>query len=104
MTGLDLLVDRLPRGLDTRVGEGGLTISPGELQRVALARAIVRDAPLALLDEPTSHLPLDAVLELRNSLDTWFGRRSVVIAAHKTTLLQVDREIALAASNSGQTP
>jgi thiol reductant ABC exporter CydD subunit len=95
MTGLDQVIARLPRGLDTRVGEGGLTLSPGERQRVTLARAVVRDAPLALLDEPTSHLPVDAVTELRKNLDSWFSRRTVVVAAHRIDLLRLDRRIVL---------
>jgi ATP-binding cassette subfamily C protein CydC len=58
---LEDLLSRLPDGLDTWVGEQGLTLSGGERQRVALARALLRPAPILLLDEPTAHL--DAVTE-----------------------------------------
>ena len=54
--GLTDLVDRLPLGLATPIGERGAGLSAGERQRVALARAFLRDAPLLLLDEPTANL------------------------------------------------
>ena len=54
--GLAEVVERLPRGWDTRVGEGGSALSGGERQRVAIARAFLKDAPVLLLDEVTSAL------------------------------------------------
>ena len=56
LAGADEVVAGLPDGYDTLVGEGGRPLSAGELQRIALARAFLRDAPLVILDEPTSNL------------------------------------------------
>ena len=58
--GADSVVERLPAGYATVVGEGALPLSTGERQRIALARAFLRDAPLVVLDEPTANLDRQA--------------------------------------------
>jgi ATP-binding cassette subfamily C protein CydD len=96
LSGLSELVTRLPHGLHTMVGEGGLTLSAGERQRIALGRALLRDAPLVLLDEPTAHLDADRELALRTSLSPWLEDRTVVVAAHRHGLVgRVDRTLRL---------
>jgi ATP-binding cassette subfamily C protein CydCD len=96
VTGLGHLVGGLPRGLETAVGEGGLTLSAGERQRVALARAWLCDAPLVLLDEPAAHLDAAAEDELAVTLAPWLAGRSVVVAAHRVELVgRVDRVVHL---------
>ena len=95
LAGLAGLVRRLPSGLETVVGEGGLTLSAGERQRVAIARAVVRDAPLVLLDEPAAHLHPAAVDELRRGLGEWAEGRTVVSASHRAEVVHIDRVIHL---------
>jgi ATP-binding cassette subfamily C protein CydCD len=100
-SGLDGLVARLPGGLATPVGEGGLTLSAGERQRIAIGRAVLRDVPVVLLDEPTAHLDAAREEELRDALAPWLAGRTLVMAAHRGGLVgRVDRTITLLA---GQT-
>ena len=99
-SGLDGLVARLPGGLATPVGEGGLTLSAGERQRIAIGRAVLRDVPVVLLDEPTAHLDAVREEELRHVLAPWLEGRSVVMAAHRGGLLgRVDRTVTLLAGH-----
>jgi thiol reductant ABC exporter CydD subunit len=90
------LVEALPKALETRVGEGGLQLSAGELRRIALARALVREAPLVLLDEPTAHLDTKTAAQIRLALERLERKCTVVIASHDASLLSLaDRTIEL---------
>jgi ATP-binding cassette, subfamily C, bacterial CydD len=94
--GLAPVLDRLPRGLDTPVGEHGWGLSGGESHRVALARTLLRRTPLVLLDEPTAHL--DAVSEtmILTVISRLAGSATVVIASHSPTVLAAcDRVVTL---------
>jgi ATP-binding cassette subfamily C protein CydCD len=85
-------VASLPEGLDTMVGERGAQLSGGQRQRVAIARAFLKDAPVLILDEATSHL--DAVSEhvVRSALDRLaHGRTTVVIAHRLSTVRDADQ-------------
>jgi thiol reductant ABC exporter CydD subunit len=102
--GLVDVVRRLPAGLDTHLGAGGHGLSAGERQRVALARAFLRDAPLVLLDEPTSNLDGETEDLVLASVRRLAAGRTVVLAAHRYSLLDVsDRVVDLGASLSGRT-
>jgi ABC-type transport system involved in cytochrome bd biosynthesis fused ATPase/permease subunit len=93
---LDEVVDRLPRGLETRLGERGAGLSAGERQRVALARAFLMDAPLLLLDEPTANL--DGVTEetVLRGLRRLVEGRTVLLVAHRPELVALaDRVVSL---------
>ena len=96
-SGLAGLLARLPHGLETPVGERGLTLSAGERQRVALARAMLRDAPIVLLDEPTAHLDQSREISLADTLAPWLESRTVLVCAHRLGAVgRVDRTFALA--------
>jgi thiol reductant ABC exporter CydD subunit len=96
LAGLAEFVGRLPDGLETVVGEGGLILSAGERQRVGLARAVLRDVPLVLLDEPAAHLDAPTEDRLRAGLDPWWASRTVVVAAHRAELVgRIDRIVSL---------
>jgi ATP-binding cassette subfamily C protein CydD len=79
---IDLFIDALPAGLDTVIGEGGHGLSGGQAQRVAIARAFLKNAPLLLLDEPTSHLDPATEAAVLMSLRRLAVGRTVVMAAH----------------------
>ena len=82
-------VASLPNGYDTEVGELGTTLSGGERQRIGLARAFLHDAPLMLLDEPTSNL--DALNEgiILKSLKEKSNDKTVVIVSHRRSTLNI---------------
>ncbi|MDO9419559.1 MAG: thiol reductant ABC exporter subunit CydC [Herminiimonas sp.] len=83
-------VAKMPNGLDTRLGEGGLGLSGGQLRRLALARLLLRDVPLWLLDEPTEGLDPQTARDVLQRLDKLAAGRSLLLATH------VRREAALA--------
>lgn len=86
---LDEFVSSLPDGYDTEVGELGSTLSGGERQRIGLARAFLHDAPIMLLDEPTSNL--DSLNEgiILKSLNEKSKRKTVVIVSHRMSTLNI---------------
>ncbi len=73
-----------PLGLDTQVGERGLTLSGGQAQRVAIARALLKDAPLLLLDEPTSQVDPNSEATILEALDRLAQGRTVISITHRT--------------------
>jgi thiol reductant ABC exporter CydD subunit len=94
--GLSPVVERLPQGLATVLGTGGAGLSTGERQRVALARAFLRDAPVLLLDEPTANLDGQTEEAVLTAVRTLMVGRTVIIAAHRPSLLNLaDRVISL---------
>jgi ABC-type multidrug transport system fused ATPase/permease subunit len=95
--GLEDVVARLPQGLATMLGPGGVGLSAGERQRVALARAFLRDAPLLLLDEPTANLDGSTEEAVLSAVQRLMVGRTVVMAVHRPSLLAVsDRVVRLA--------
>jgi len=86
----------LPAGMDTQVGERGVTLSGGQRQRIAIARAILRDAPLLLLDEATSSLDAESETQVAAALAKLMQRRTTIVIAHRlATVLSCDRILVL---------
>jgi ATP-binding cassette subfamily B protein len=93
---VDEIVDRLPKGWDTEIGEGGVRLSGGQRRRVALARAILRDASVLLLDEPTSGLDAASERAVLDALDPAAEGRTVLAVSHRLSLAaRVDRVVVL---------
>lgn len=81
------VVERLPHGLQTQLGEDGARLSGGERLRIALARAFVKDAALLVLDEPTAHLDPESEAAVLAALDEVAEGRTVVTITHRTAPL-----------------
>ncbi|GAB3452508.1 ABC transporter ATP-binding protein [Actinophytocola sediminis] len=86
---LDEVIDRLPGGWATEVGEGGALLSGGERQRISIARALLKDAPVVLLDEVTSALDPVNEAAVHDGIERLLVGRTVVLVAHR--LLAVER-------------
>ena len=86
------LVESLPDGLDTVVGDRGYRVSGGEKQRIAIARLLLKAPDVVVLDEATAHLDSESELAVQNALNTALaGRTSIVIAHRLSTVLQADQ-------------
>jgi ATP-binding cassette subfamily B protein/ATP-binding cassette subfamily C protein len=94
--GCEAVLNALPDGLDTEVGEAGVLLSGGLRQRIAIARALISNPPLLLLDEPTSQLDALTEADLRATLENVRGRRTIIVVAHRlATVLAADRIVVL---------
>jgi ABC-type multidrug transport system fused ATPase/permease subunit len=89
-------ISALPEGYSTRVGERGMRLSGGERQRIALARAFLKDAPILILDEPTSSIDSKTEAIILDSLERLMaGRTSFMIAHRLSTVRQADKIVVI---------
>jgi ABC-type multidrug transport system fused ATPase/permease subunit len=89
-------ISRLPEGYDTVLGERGMTLSGGEKQRLSIARAFLKDAPILILDEPSSSLDTGTEATVIEALERLtVGRTTLIIAHRHSTIRGVDRIVVL---------
>lgn len=93
LAGLDRDLEGFPAGLETRVGERGITLSGGQKQRVALARALVRDPSILLLDDCLSAVDAETEEHILGNLRTVFPGRTVLLVSHRITAVAPCDEI-----------
>jgi len=86
-------VASLPTGLDTNVGERGVQLSGGQRQRIAIARAFLKNAPILILDEATSHLDAASEAHVRKALDELMVDRTTIVIAHRLSTIRSSDEI-----------
>lgn len=96
MAQLEALVEALPAGLDTNMGERGARLSGGQKQRVGIARALYRDPDVLVLDEATSALDTEAALGITDVVSNLAGRKTLIVIAHRlSTVRRCDRLVLL---------
>lgn len=94
--GAHAFIEQLPQGYATLVGERGLRLSGGERQRVALARAFLRDAPVLILDEPTSSIDVATEASIMDTMEQLMRGRTTLLIAHRLgTLDRCDEVLVL---------
>ena len=81
-------IEKLPEGLDTVVGERGMTLSGGQRQRIAIARAVIRNTPILILDEPTSGLDAASEKLVFEALDRLMKGRTTIVIAHRLSTVR----------------
>ena len=92
---LEEMLDEMPDGIDTIIGERGTTLSGGQRQRVAIARAMIKDSPIIVLDEATSALDNKSEAIVQKALDNLIKNKTVFIIAHRLSTIQNASRIAV---------
>ncbi len=89
LAGLESYIRRLPRGLNTWVGEHGVQVSGGEGRRIALARVYLKNSPVLLLDEPTEGLDKETENDVLNALEKIVQNKTLIMVTHRKTGLRL---------------
>ena len=92
----DDFISAFPDGYQTVVGERGVKLSGGQRQRIAIARALLKNAPILILDEATSHLDTESELLVQRALANLMANRTVIVIAHRlSTIRRADKIVVL---------
>ena len=93
---LSALIQELPEGIDSMIGDNGNRLSGGQRQRLAIARAIYKNAPILILDEATSALDSESERQVQDALDRLMAGRTTLVIAHRlSTIEHADRIVVL---------